>query len=138
VGRRGRDHDEIDVGRLEPRGIERAARGFERKVARSLRFVRDVAPADAGALADPFVRGVEAHLREIIVADDARRQVAAGAGDARPGRESTPAMRCVIRCTTSLRASSTARCSAWRKAYASAEPWLLITTPFNPSRLAPL
>ena len=50
----------------------------------------------------------------------------------------TIAMRCEMRWGTPFRTSSTARSSACSKANASAEPWLLITMPFSPRRLAPL
>ena len=59
VRRRGRDDDEVDVLGLQAGGVERAAAGLEREVARSLRLLGDVALRDAGALADPLVAGVE-------------------------------------------------------------------------------
>src|SRR6185295_18753694 len=99
--RRG-DEDEVDVRGLQAGGLERAAAGFQREVARGLRFFRDVALPDAGALLDPGVAGLEPG-REVVVGDDLGRQVAAGPGDARIDHAPTPAMRSVIRRTTSLR-----------------------------------
>ena len=78
---------EVDVGRRDARRGERVARRVQREVGRLLAVGGDVALADAGARADPFVAGVDA-LREIVVGQDLRRQVAAGAGDAAMHRRS--------------------------------------------------
>ena len=71
VGRGGREHDQVDVAARAMPGVRPAPRR-RRWVARSEVISpsrRDVALADAGALADPLVGGVEA-LREFGVADD--------------------------------------------------------------------
>src|SRR5260221_867010 len=140
VRRRGGDDDEIDVRRRDAGGGERRAARGEREVARALRLVGDVAADDAGPLADPGVAGLET-LRELVIGHDPRRQEASAAGNARPDHRtgtSCCAMRASMRCGTLLRTSSTARSSACPKANTSAEPWLLMTMPFSPSRLAPL
>src|SRR6185369_5077594 len=113
---------------------ERALARFEREVAGCLRILGDVALADAGAFLDPGVAGLDA-LRGLVVRHDARRQVAAGACDARADHGCAADICCVILRTTSLRTASAARWIAWLNACASAEPWLLMTTPLRPSRL---
>src|SRR6185295_13836134 len=118
VRRRRRDDDQVELGCLHARGFERPLARLESEVAGSLLLVGDVAAGDAGALADPGVAGIQA-LGEVVVGHDARRQVAAGAGDARANHWASTgicAMRRSMRCGTSLRTSSTARSSAWPKA----------------------
>src|SRR3989441_3339862 len=121
-------------------GVEGAPAGLQREIARALRWVGDVAFNDSRALPDPRVARVQA-LGKLAVRHDARRQVAAGAYDARIDH-ATGTCNCAIRVAilwgTLLRTSSTARSSAWPKANTSAEPWLLMTMPRRPSRLAPL
>ena len=119
IRRRGRDDDQIDFRCIHAGGLERPLARFEREVAGCLLLVGDVAAGDAGALADPGVAGVQA-LGEIVVGHDARRQVAAGAGDARSEiiARAPASAPCAARSRygTSLRTSSTARSSAWPKA----------------------
>src|SRR5262249_54732159 len=137
IRRRRRDDDQVEVRRGDAGRLERLAARFEREVAGGLRFVRDVALADARSLADPFVARIEL-LRQVVVGDDPRRQIAAGPGDARMDQARAPAMRSLMRRTTSFSTSSTAASSACPNAWRSAEPWLLMTMPFSPRRLAPL
>jgi hypothetical protein len=82
VGGRGRHDDQVDLAGFHAGGIERAFACFEREVARALALLGDVALDDAGALADPRVAGIEAR-GEFRVGHDPRRQIAAGARDAR-------------------------------------------------------
>ena len=107
---------------------------------------RDMALADAGALADPFVGGVDA-LGEIVVGDDVVRQIRAAADDAgrgsRSGRLPVPALgvRCRARSATmralmSARTMSMATSRALAKPSASVPPWLFTTTPFRPEEHA--
>ena len=57
-------------------------RRLARQVGRRDAGIDDVALADAGALQDPFVAGID-HLLEIGVGEHARRHVGRQAGDAR-------------------------------------------------------
>ena len=59
VGRRGRDDDEVDVGDGDAGGRHRLLRGFDREIGGDFAFGGEVALADAGALDDPFVGGVD-------------------------------------------------------------------------------
>jgi len=111
------------------------------QIAGSFVFGRDMAFANAGAGDDPIVGGIH-HLRQIVVGQNFFRQITAGAGDA--GINHAVPSLCsrdicsLMRRNTPLRASSTARSMANWKAKLSAEPWLFTTTPFRPSKLAPL
>src|SRR5712691_7173004 len=102
-----------------------------------------MALVDAGAGADPLVGGIHT-LGQVVVGDDLRRQIASGAGDARPDHEvgasagAADPKRSIRRCSTSLRTSSIVRSMARSKPNTSAEPWLLTTIPLSPSRVAPL
>src|SRR5436190_17841563 len=138
-GRRG-DDDEIDRFCLGVGGLERLTRSFQGEIARRLRFVCDMALDDAGAAADPRVARLEAR-GEVVVGHHPRRQVAARADDARINHAAGTAIFCIcpaIRCGTLFRTSSSALSSACAKARTSAEPWLLMTMPFNPTSVAPL
>ena len=60
VGRRGRQHDEIDVAPASrPAAASARSRGAQRQIGGELARRRDMALADAGALHDPLVGGVE-------------------------------------------------------------------------------
>src|SRR5688572_17755012 len=140
IRRRGGHDDEINLLGVHPGGRKRVTACFQGEIARGLRLLRDVPALDAGALADPGIARLEAP-RELLVLHHALRQVASGADDSRIGHWTTmgnSAIRAAMRCGTLFSTSSSARSSAWPNAYASAEPWLLITIPFRPSRLAPL
>src|SRR5258708_6183972 len=121
-------------------GAARGRAALQREIAGALTWVGDVALNDSRAPPDPRVARIQARGK-FAVRHYARRQVAAGAHDARidhaAGTCNCP-MRAAIRWGTLLRTSSTARSSAWPKANTSAEPWLLMTMPRSPSRLAPL
>ena len=78
VGRRGGDDDEVDVGGLQPGVGERRLGGARRQRRRRLAVAGDVALADAGALHDPLVGGVD-DLRHFGVGDHPRRQAGADA-----------------------------------------------------------
>ncbi len=81
VGRRRRHDDEVDVAGLHARGRNGFARGVRREVGRRFAIGGDVALADAGARTNPFVARVDA-LRERLVGEDLRREVASRSGDA--------------------------------------------------------
>ena len=78
VRRRGREHDEVDRLRVDLRVGERGARRRKPEVGGEFAVGRDVALADAGALHDPFVGGID-HPRQIVIGEAARRQIAAAA-----------------------------------------------------------
>ena len=81
--RRGRaDDQQVDVAGLHACGFHRTLGRLHREIAGGLPFLGDMALADAGALADPFVGSVD-DLFQIGVGDDVVRQVTAGAHDAR-------------------------------------------------------
>ena len=68
-------------------GLQRPARGDDRKIAGHDLGRSEMARTDAGALDDPCVRSLDAvaceALDQGVVGDPVGRQVAAGAGDAR-------------------------------------------------------
>ena len=86
VGCGGRDDDQVDLAGGDAGGLQRMATGLQRQVAAEHAVVGKVAGPDAGALHDPVVRALHPlsrHLgHQVGVAEAARRQVAAGAGDA--------------------------------------------------------
>jgi hypothetical protein len=116
-----------------------------------------VARPDAGALHDPFVRGLDSALRQlghqIGIGHPARGQITAGAGNAgiashqcvvakrralaghcqAPARGAACAIRVRTRSSRLLRAASYARFNACSNARSSAEPWLLNTRPAGPA-----
>jgi hypothetical protein len=69
VGRRSRQHDQIDFGGGNARVGERRAGRVGRQRGRRLIVTGDIALGDSRALADPFVAGVDL-LRQLFVADD--------------------------------------------------------------------
>jgi hypothetical protein len=94
VGRRGRQHDQVDRVRLDMRGRERGARRLDGEIGGELPGGGDPALADAGALGDPLVRGVD-RLGKLRIGEDALRQVTAAAEHDRTGHahEAAPATR---------------------------------------------
>ena len=78
VGRRGRQHDQVDVGRRQPGIGERRARRRLAERGRRLVVGGDVALADAGALGDPLVGGLD-HAFEVGILHDAAGQSGADA-----------------------------------------------------------
>jgi hypothetical protein len=74
VGRRGGADHEVDVGRGEPRMIERRARGADAEHRGVSCLGRDVALLDAGTLHDPLVRRVD-HLGQGRIGEDALGQL---------------------------------------------------------------
>ena len=70
--------DGVDRRRVEAGHAERQAAGLGRQPGRR---AADVALADAGALDDPLVVRVEAHVGEVLVGELLRRQGGAPAGD---------------------------------------------------------
>ena len=80
IRRAGAEHDAIDVAALEAGILQRLARGGDREVGGQFPFRRDVALADAGALADPFVGGVDG-LGQLVIGHDTGRQIGSGAED---------------------------------------------------------
>ena len=146
VGRRGGEHDQVQFAGVLPGGRKRAPRRREREVRSLLAGRGDPPLPDPRALADPHIRGVHAG-REFAIGDDAFRQVGADAPELRPpaGQEAVAAtggaMRSKAERTSSRkpwRAISTAKPIALAKAKASEPPWALTTTPFSPTKTAPL
>ncbi len=78
------DDDHVEVGDVEPRRLERTAARGGGHVAVHLVIGGDVAPADAGALGDPRVGGVD-DLLELAVGDHPLGGVVARAQDATLG-----------------------------------------------------
>ena len=80
------DDDQVDVLGLAASGLQRMACGADTQVAGRLLRRREMARANARALDDPVVRGLDAARgqfgRQVGVGDTARRQRTAGAGDA--------------------------------------------------------
>ena len=85
--RGGRGHDDqIDVARLDTGRFHRGARGRHGQVTGGHIGAGQMAGADAGALDDPLIGRLDAargqFLHQLVVADAAWRQVAAGTGNA--------------------------------------------------------
>jgi hypothetical protein len=78
VGRRGREHDQVDRLCVDARVGNGSACGGKRQIGRVLSRRGDVALTDAGPLHDPFVRRVDG-FREILIGEDALGQIAAAA-----------------------------------------------------------
>ena len=87
VRRDGADDDGVDVGGANAALGERATGGFDGHVGGGHFGGGDVALADAGALDDPLVVGLD-HLFEVLVGEHARRDIAAERGDFRLWRHS--------------------------------------------------
>ena len=66
VGRRGGQDEGVDRRRVEPGHAERQAAGLGGQRGRR---AADVALADAGALDDPLVAGVEADVAQVVVGE---------------------------------------------------------------------
>ena len=77
IGRAGAVDDAVDVGRREPRLVERLFRCLARERDTGVALVHPVARFDAAPLHDPLVGRVH-DLREIGVGDDARGDVKTG------------------------------------------------------------
>ena len=86
VGRGGGHDDEVDLLGTPARSFERLARGGHGEVAARHTFRGEVARANAGALNDPLVTGVDVALGQqldhVLVRQALRRQIATGTGDA--------------------------------------------------------
>ena len=78
VGRRSRQHDQINRLRVDMGRCERCLGGMNGEIRRHLAVRRDVALVDAGALHDPFVGGLDAR-REFRIGENTFRQIAAAA-----------------------------------------------------------
>ena len=130
VGRAGAEDDQIDLVGFDPCGLHRAPRRRDREIDGGFTLRRDPSLADAGAFADPFVRGLD-HAFEIGVGQDFLGQVAASAGDPRvlehqdiPSPENPPARSPSSACLTcstrprrtAVAAMAMARASAIRSA----------------------
>src|SRR5687767_9410330 len=149
IRRRCADDDQIDFLRVDPRILERPARGDRGQVGGELALRGNMAFADAGALDDPLVGGVD-HRRQIAIRQHLLRKItpnptnhaalhapaafmAGAAGSSgRPTALSSAIMR-----TRPLRAISRARSMALAKPSASVPPCDLITIPFNPRNTPP-
>ena len=94
--RSGHD-DQIDVAGLAPRRFQRIPCRGQRQVTGVHAVVGEVARADARALDDPLIAGLDTARREhrhhVVVGQPPRRQVAARARDARKGRARRSAWR---------------------------------------------
>ena len=89
VGRRRRQNDQVEVGRLDAGVVERPLRGLDREVGSEFAFSREVALANAGALPDPLVGGVHG-LRKFFVGDDTLGQIRPTALDDRTNHAVPP------------------------------------------------
>jgi len=89
VGRRRRQDDQVEVGRLDPGVVERPLRGLDRQMGRELTVGREVTLANAGALPDPLVGGVHG-LRKFFVGDDTLGQIRPTALDDRTNHAAPP------------------------------------------------
>ena len=129
------------------------SRGGDREVGGRLAVGGDVALADAGALRDPLVGGVEA-AGQLVIGDDLLR------ADRRRSRRPANARSC--RALTALRrrhggaaarlreivadlleeavrrSCRRRRRSRWRSRTRRSPPWLFTTMPFRPRKIAPL
>ncbi len=131
------DHDKIDlVGRHAGR-FHGLARGLLGKITGGLAIRGQVPPLDARARGDPLLGGVH-HRLELAIGQDSFRQVAAGAGNAGIPHATCSPNNVLIWSGTRFSASTLATDTACWNARLSAPPWLLMTTPFRPTRLAPL
>ena len=86
VRRGGGNDDQVDVAGLQAGRLQRGLRRRHRQLAGRHIGRGKVARLNAGALDDPFVRSLDAPRgqfgHQVVVGHPARRQVAAGAGDA--------------------------------------------------------
>src|SRR5579885_1259751 len=76
VGRRGREHDQVDFARVHFGVSQGSARSLQAEMRSELAFGRDMPLANAGALLDPRVAGVD-RLRKLVIGDHALRQISA-------------------------------------------------------------
>ncbi len=90
VGRGGGQHDQVDGAGGDSGLGQRRVGSLGGEIGRQLAVGRDIALADAGALADPFVGSIEA-LRQFGVGQHLGRQIAAAAGDDRTPHAQAPA-----------------------------------------------
>src|SRR5262249_35808599 len=139
--RRGGHHDEVELARVDGRVAQRVARRLDRQVRGHLAVAHDAALADAGALADPLVAGVDAALGDVGIGDDVVGQIRAEADDLRTDHEAAAsgsgwgarwARSETIRWITPASAMSTAMSRALAKPSASVPPWLFTTMPLRP------
>src|SRR5439155_18681158 len=140
VGGRGGVHDGVEVQRCETVLLEHLQRRGLPHAGVALFFAGDAPLADAGALADPLVGGVE-DLAELVVGHDARRRVAPRARQLgeRPLHATAPpcANSAPMSCVTWLSTALSATRIAFLIARAGEEPWQMIDTPCTPSSGAP-
>ena len=78
VGRRGRQHDQVDRLRVDPGIGKRRPRGMDRQMRGEFALRGDMALPDAGALHDPLVGGVYSR-RQFGIGQDPLRQIGAAA-----------------------------------------------------------
>jgi hypothetical protein len=90
VGGGGREHNQIDRLRIHVSRRKRGARGCYCHVGRGFALGRDVPLANAGALRDPLVGGIH-HPRQLGIAEDPARQIAAAAEHHGPQQRHEPA-----------------------------------------------
>ena len=154
--RRGAD-DEVEFVNADAGIGERRLGRLQRQIGRHLAIARDVAAADAGALDNPFVGGVDA-LGQFVIGDDIVRADRHRSREPGIGSHSryccsrtgfrvavfggagfvTSARSAMIFGITSARAMSMAMSSALAKPIASVPPWLFTTTPLRPRKMPPL
>src|SRR6185437_11303729 len=82
VGGGGRQHDQVEVAATHPGAFERPPRRGHREVGGQFAVGGNPALADAGALANPLVGGVEP-AGQLIVGDNPLGKVRAAAGNLR-------------------------------------------------------
>ena len=107
----GREHDQVDPLGADAGVGERRGGGGPGEIGGQLALGRDVALADAGALDDPGIAGVD-RAGELVVGDDPGRQIGAAANDARAEHALAP--RRVRRPARAGRAAPLARAGAIR------------------------
>src|SRR5665213_2753905 len=140
VGCGGAADDDVDFARVHARVGQSLARRRQRQVRSLLAIAHHAALADAGALADPGIRGIH-DLGQIVVGDDFLRQIGTTTDDA--GTDHAPtvptrARSAVMRVLMSALAMVMAMSSAEAKPMASVPPWLFTTTPPRPRKMPPL
>src|SRR4051812_9001431 len=151
IRRGGGADDHVQLAGIDAGIDQRGAGGAKRKVRGLFAGLGDIALADAGALADPLIRGVHA-LGQIVIGDDIGWQAGADTDNARPDCRQTghssparpPALSAAmversaaIRALMSALAIAMAISSALANPPASALPWFFTTMPFSPRKTPP-
>src|SRR5262249_30916879 len=137
--------DEVDVLGHEVGALERLVGRPDGEIGRGLALVDDPPLADAAALNDPLVAGLD-HPLEIGVAQHALRSVRAHPDDPGPGHSRSPsfppratsASSAALMCSfTPAFAQSRATRTAFLMAFTGEVPWQMMAAPSRPSSGAP-